>query len=154
VSPLRRDAHGRLEAGTTWDSLVERLIQEAIDDGEFDDLPYRDQRLPLEDDSAAGDRAVAFRMLRNAGMAPPWIETDKEVRCLLDRIDEVIALGSRSREAGARHVRDELTRLVDQVNQSIARLNAEAPTDRQHRRPLEPSVVLRRLETGRPDRRS
>ena len=46
----------------------------------FDDLPYQGERIPMDDDAAAGDWAMAFRMLRNAGAAPPWIEADKEVR--------------------------------------------------------------------------
>ena len=47
--------------------------------------------MPLEDDSAAGDRALAYRMLRNAGVAPPWIEADKEVREVLLARDALLA---------------------------------------------------------------
>jgi hypothetical protein len=39
---------------------------------------------------------------------------------------------------------------VIQINAAIARLNAEAPTDRQHRRPLDIAAELARLDpTGR-----
>ena len=51
-----------------------------MDAGAFEDLPFRGQRLPIEDDSAAGEWALAHRMLKNAGLAPPWIESDKEAR--------------------------------------------------------------------------
>jgi hypothetical protein len=137
---------GRLEAGPSWDSLVERLIQEAIDDGEFDELPYQGRPLPLDDDWAAGDRALAFLMLRNTGMAPPWIEADKEVRSLLERIELVLArAASRPPAADRRRDRVEIERLVGSANSAIARLNAEAPTSRQHRRPLEVQQVLRRM---------
>ena len=80
MSVPRRDAEGRLQIGPSWESLVERQIREAMDGGAFDDLPYQGERLPLEDDSAAGEWAMAHRMLRSAGMAPPWIESDKEAR--------------------------------------------------------------------------
>src|SRR6476660_3500817 len=83
MSPQRRDAEGRLQSAKTWESLVERQIREAMDAGAFDDLPYRGERLPIEDDSAAGEWAMAHRMLKNAGAAPPWIESDKEARRLL-----------------------------------------------------------------------
>lgn len=146
VSPLRRDALGRLEAGPSWDSLVERLIQEAMDDGAFDELPFQGQPLPLDDDSAARDRALAFRMLRNAGMVPPWIETDKEVRSLLEQIERVLARVEGESEPRRRRDRAQIERLVADANRAIARLNSEAPTERQHRRPLELEQVLRRIE--------
>jgi hypothetical protein len=39
-----------------------------------------------------------------------------------------------------------LPRLVLDVNRAIARVNAEAPTDRQHRRPVDPAIEAERLE--------
>jgi hypothetical protein len=42
--------------------------------------------------------------------------------------------------------RVELTGLVQAADAAIRRLNAEAPTPRQHRRPLDLDEVLRRLE--------
>ena len=83
MSPQRRDADGQWQTAKSWESLVERQIREAMDAGAFEDLPFRGQRLPIEDDSAAGDWAMAHRMLKNAGVAPPWIESDKEARRLL-----------------------------------------------------------------------
>ena len=87
MSPQRRDAEGRRHTAHTWESLVERQIREAMEGGAFDELPYRGERLPLEDDSAAGESAMAHRMLRNAEAAPPWIETDKEARRLMTALD-------------------------------------------------------------------
>lgn len=75
---------------TLRETLVERQIREAMEAGAFDDLPHTGSRLPLEDDSAAGDWAQAYRMLRNAGAAPPWIESDKAVRSLLDERDRLM----------------------------------------------------------------
>jgi hypothetical protein len=86
VSPQRRDADGTRRTAHSWESLVERQIREAMEAGAFNELPYQGERLPLEDDSAAGEWAMAHRMLRNAGMAPPWIESDKEVRRLLEHL--------------------------------------------------------------------
>lgn len=147
----RIDEHGRRQIAPTWESLIDRQLREAIEDGRFDDLPFRGQRIPLEDDSLAGDRAMAFHMLRNAGVAPPWIETDKQVRELLVRRDEIQARARtgtlRSAFASARD-RVELEGVVVEVNAAIARLNAEAPTDRQHRRPLSLAEELARLEAG------
>ncbi len=142
----RLDAEGRRQVAPTWESLVERQIREAMDDGRFDDLPYRGERLPLEDDTLAGDRAMAFHVLRNAGAAPPWVEDDKAVRRLLDRRDAILERATRSRSGWARsRDRTELEGLIAEINAAVARVNAEAPTDRQHRVPLDPAAELARL---------
>lgn len=146
MSPMRRDGAGRPEIAPTWDALVERLIREATEEGAFDDLPYRGQRLPVDDDMAAGDRALAFRMLRNAGMAPPWIEADKDVRAILERIEATLSGAQAAGPLAQVRLRRELTRLVREANVAIERLNAEAPTDRQHRRPIDLAAILARID--------
>jgi hypothetical protein len=127
------------------ESLVERQIRDAMADGSFDDLPHQGRRLPLEDDAAAGDRAMAHRMLKNAGVAPPWIEADKDVRELLAERDRLLARAAGLPPSGRTRARNELVRIVDAANQAIARVNVEAPTNRQHRRPLDLDAELRRL---------
>ena len=97
----RRDGEGKLSVGPTWESIVERQIREAMDEGAFDELPYSGQPLPLDDDSAAGERALGFRVLRNAGVAPPWIEADKEVRDLLAERDALLARAAVASSADA-----------------------------------------------------
>jgi hypothetical protein len=147
VTDRRRDRDPNPYAPSR-ESLIDRQIRDAVADGAFDGLPFQGERLPLEDDAAAGEWALAHRMLRNAGMAPPWIETDKEVRSLLDRIDRAIAAEAGSAGPGRARRREVLTTLLADANQAIARLNGEAPTDRQHRRPLDPAVVLARFDAA------
>lgn len=149
MNAKRRDGEGRLQVGPTWESLIERQIREAMDEGAFDHLPHQGERLPLEDDSAAGDWALAYRVLRNAGAAPPWIEADREARDLLARRDAIVARATRSRsDIARRRDRTELERVVGEANRAIARLNAEAPTERQHRRPLDLAAELVRLDAA------
>ena len=150
VVAKRRDGEGKISVGPTWESIVERQIREAMEDGAFDELPYRGVPIPLDDDSAAGERALGFRVLRNAGVAPPWIEADKEVRELLARRDVLLA---RAAAAGTSplaraRLRRAFEHVVAEANRAIERLNAEAPTDRQHRRPLDPAAELARLEAA------
>jgi hypothetical protein len=146
VSPQYRDAEGNRQTAPSWESLVERQIREAMEAGAFEDLPHQGQRLPIEDDSAAGDRAMAHRMLRNAGMAPPWIESDKEARRLLAELDAVIERAPRTSRLSRDRERTNHARLVEAANRAIARVNAEVPTARQHRRPLDPVAEAERLE--------
>jgi hypothetical protein len=128
------------------ESLIDKQIREAQKSGAFDDLPHQGQKLPLVDDSAAGEWALAYRMLKNANFAPPWIEADKEVRALLARRDAVLERAPRSSAIGRRRDRDELTQIVRAANDAIVRVNHEAPTPRQHRRLLDLEAELAALD--------
>ena len=63
-----------------WESLVDQKIREAMEQGEFDDLPGMGEPIdtsvnPFEDP----EMRLAHRMLRNAGFAPAWIEERKDI---------------------------------------------------------------------------
>jgi hypothetical protein len=138
-------------AGNPWrpthETLIDRQIREAQRAGAFDDLPFRGERIPLEDDSAAGDWALAHHILKNARMVPPWIATDREVRELLARRDAILERAPRAATTIARdRDRRELEDVVAAANRAITILNNEAPTDRQHRRRLDPAAELAALE--------
>jgi Domain of unknown function (DUF1992) len=128
------------------ETLVERQIREAMDEGRFDGLPHQGERLPLDDDTLAGDRAMAHRLLRNAGVAPAWIEADKRVRALLDERDRLLQCAGGLGPFGRTRARDELRRVVDAANRAIVRVNIQAPTDRQQRRLIDLDVELARFE--------
>jgi hypothetical protein len=144
----RRDAEGNRQVAPTWESLVERQIREAMAEGAFDQLPHQGTPLPPDELAAAGDRAMAYRVLRNAGVAPPWIEADKEVRELLAKRDALLERAPRAGPLSRPRARAEMNRIVEAANRAIERLNAEAPTDRQHRRRLDPEAERARLEAA------
>ncbi len=149
MSPERRDAEGRRQIAPTWESLVERQIREAMDAGAFDELPFVGERLPIEDDTAAGEWAMAHRMLKNAGAAPPWIESDKEARRHLAALEQVLERARHASPASRARLRRELLETVAAANRAIERVNAEAPTDRQHRRPRDPMTSRPNGSSGR-----
>jgi hypothetical protein len=93
---------------------------------------------------------MAHRILKNAGAAPPWIESDKEARRLLATRDALLARPRRMTSAGQARERAELAMLVETINQAITRVNTEAPTIRQHRRLLDLRAELARLDEGEP----
>src|SRR5829696_3234011 len=132
----------------TWESLVDRQIREAMEEGKFDDLPHQGKPIPIEDDTFAGEWAMAFRMLRNAGAAPPWVEASKQVRDLLARRDRILDRAERGNLSPSVATRDraELERVVVELNTAVARLNAGAPTYDQHRRPLVLAEELAHLD--------
>jgi len=63
-----------------WESLIDQKIREAMEQGEFDDLPGKGEPIDLsENPFEAPDMRTAHRMLRNAGFAPAWIEERKDI---------------------------------------------------------------------------
>jgi DnaJ homologue, subfamily C, member 28, conserved domain len=153
MSPVRRDDEGRRQVGPTYESIVERLIREAMDRGEFDELPYRGEPLPLPDETAAGDMASAYHILRNAGVAPPWIEADKRVRQLLAERDAIVEQAAGASSITRSVLRRRLAALIERANAAVFELNAEAPTPRQQRRMLVVEDELAAFDAdGRRDR--
>src|SRR5450759_3422024 len=63
------------------ESAIEKQIRQAIERGEFDHLPGKGKPLDLnENPYTPADSRLAYKVLQNAGIAPDWIELDKEIR--------------------------------------------------------------------------
>ena len=145
----RKDADGKIQSGPTWESLIDRQIREAMEQGEFDNLPHHGAPLPNDDNPYAGDWALAFRMLKNANVAPPWVEAVKEVKALLEQRDAIMeraAAGSAKSPEMRHRERAALEELVVQINIAVARANAEAPGSAMHRAPLVAADELARYD--------
>jgi len=63
-----------------FDLIAELRIAEAMERGEFDDLPGSGEPLPLHDDPLIPEELrMAYRILKNAGFVPAEVEARKEV---------------------------------------------------------------------------
>jgi hypothetical protein len=145
----QHDTDPQRQLGSSRETLLDRQIREAIAEGRFDNLPHQGMPLPKDENPYAAEWGLAFHVLRNAGFAPPWIEADKEVRALLARRDAILAraaTGPTPSESARRRDRLALEQLVVEINTSIARVNAEAPGPRQHRKPLARADELDRYD--------
>jgi DnaJ homolog subfamily C member 28 len=70
------------------ESAIEKQIREAIERGDFDHLPGSGKPLDLsENPYTPPDWRLSFKILQDAGMAPDWIELDKEIRRELPALD-------------------------------------------------------------------
>lgn len=88
MSPSSRDA-GDARSLEDWDTWIDRAIREAQRRGDFDNLAGAGKPLAVEDNPFAGELGTAFGILKNAGMAPLWIELDKEVRAAEAALNEL-----------------------------------------------------------------
>jgi hypothetical protein len=65
------------------DTLVEQRINDANAKGEFADLPGQGQPLVFDDDLLTPETLrVAHRILKNAGLTPPAVESLRSLRAL------------------------------------------------------------------------
>jgi len=63
-----------------WESLIDRKIREAMEQGEFDNLAGKGEPIDLSENPFEDpDWRTAHRLLRNAGFAPAWIEERKDI---------------------------------------------------------------------------
>lgn len=94
------------------DVIAERRIEEARERGEFDNLPGSGAPLDLGDDALVPeDLRVAHRILKNAGLLPPQLEPQREIR-------EIEALLLQTDDGSGR------ARLLSRINFLIARAGA------------------------------
>lgn len=124
------------ESRETREHYVERMIREAQERGEFEGLSHHGRPLPRPTGPGAGEWELAFSMLRNAGMAPPWIEADKECRRIRAERDALLERARHASPASHGWYRRRLSDLVEAHVRATDALNASAPTGRLHRRPL------------------
>jgi DnaJ family protein C protein 28 len=70
-----------------WERSIDQQIREAMERGEFDRLPGAGKPLDLSDNPhTPADWQLAFKVLKDAGFAPEWIEQDKEIRAERDAL--------------------------------------------------------------------
>ena len=70
--------------------LAEQRIQEAQEEGAFDDLPGQGEPLELDDDSMVPEELrTAYRLLKNSGHLPPELAPNAEIREIEDLLEHV-----------------------------------------------------------------
>jgi hypothetical protein len=94
---------------------AERKIQEAIQNGELDDLPGKGKPLQMDDDSHIPEELrLAYKILKNADCLPPEVELKKEIVRMRDLLEGTEDL-------------DEKYRLMKKLNFQILKLNLIRP---------------------------
>ncbi|MCD6561420.1 MAG: DUF1992 domain-containing protein [Deltaproteobacteria bacterium] len=73
-----------------FEKIAERKIMEALEKGEFDNLPGKGEPLATEDISnIPEDLRMAYRILKNADCLPPELQLKKEIRQMEDMLEDI-----------------------------------------------------------------
>lgn len=124
------------------ESAIDKQIRESIERGDFDHLPGEGKPLDLSrDPNVPQDWELAFRLLRDAGFAPDWIETRRQVEferanlyAPLERFSENPPKDPPERQRRAALLADEFRARATELNRLIDLYNLKAPTAQVHLR--------------------
>jgi DnaJ homolog subfamily C member 28 len=85
----------------SWIEIIaDRKIRDAQEDGTFDDLPGKGKPLKLDfDPRVPPELRAVYRVMKEAGIAPDWVELDKEIRKGLEAWDARVEQFGAAREA-------------------------------------------------------
>lgn len=138
-----------------WQGLVEQRIQDGMERGLFDNLRGMGQPLNLDEDQfVPDDLKMAFRMLRSTGLAPLWVDLNKEIRADLARLERFREhIHSRWDQISAielSHRRAEYSGRIKEINDKILNYNIIAPSSQVHFSPLRPEEELARFDDPSP----
>lgn len=137
-----------------WEPLIDRLIRESMDRGEFDNLPGSGQPIDLtENPYEEPELRPVHRLLRNAGFAPAWIEERKDIDAEFQRACAILcrakALYCANRDEPPnrewQRAMREFRECVDELNQRIRIYNLKAPATAFHRKVIDADELLREL---------
>lgn len=120
-----------------WRGLVEQRIQEGLERGMFDNLRGAGKPLNLDEDALVPeDMRMAFRLLRSNGLAPLWVELNKEIRDDVARLERfrafVHARWEQTNAIQRDHHRREYIGRVHEINGKILNYNILAPSSSVH----------------------
>ncbi len=154
-----------------WESWIDQQIREAQERGEFDNLPGKGKRLDLTPNPYAKDQELTFKILKDAGYAPEWIELDLAIRNRLDRARKALArswewhqarLQELAESAGgwATAERDRVSNTwkhrvaefeveIAAINKEIVNMNLKVPSPRFQRSKVDAAREIANLTAGK-----
>lgn len=162
-----RPVQPRKYYGRRFDDYISEQIREAMERGEFDNLPGAGKPLQLDSDPYAGDKAMAYHMLKSQGYAPKEIELAKEIRAEYERAEARLARlrrqgaqlrsrrvppfagEKRAYAAAVEKAASEYERTLRDLNRKILTLNLTAPPAL-HRPPFDVEKLVREFRESCP----
>lgn len=120
-----------------WQGLVEQRILDGMERGMFDNLQGTGQPLNLDDDQFVPfEYRMAFRMLKSTGLAPLWVDMNKEIRADIERLhrfrDHIHGRWAEISVIELEHRRAEYAERIAAINSKILSYNIIAPSSHVH----------------------
>jgi len=153
--------------GRRYRDYIEEQLAEARERGEFDNLPGSGKPLHLDDDFYAGDKALAYGLLKSHGYAPAEVELAKEIRTESERAEAKLerlrqrgrairarrsppsASEKRAYNASVEKAAVEYEQALRELNRKILTLNLTTP-HAMHRPQFEVEKLVRRFRESCP----
>jgi DnaJ family protein C protein 28 len=138
-----------------WTKLVEDQIKEAMARGEFANLPGAGKPLDLaENPYTPEELRLAYKILKDAGYAPLWIELHKEIEAdiaaagrLAEKYRQLAASESLA-EASLAYLRDAYAQRLAEINEKIKHFNLLVPIARLQKPLFAVEAEVEKLESG------
>lgn len=127
---------------SSFEGSVDEQIRKAMERGDFDNLPGAGKPQNLaRDPNVPEDMELAYNLLKNAGFAPDWIETRKEVDAAreklfapLKRFLENPPANRNERARAQEKIVLQFRQQAEELNRLIDTYNLKAPTPQVHLR--------------------
>ena len=130
-----KNRSGRRAPGD-WQGLVEQRILEGMEQGLFDNLRGMGKPLNFDEDQFVPEEMrMAFRVLRSNGLAPLWVELNKEIRediARMVRMREHVHSRDDINAIQRDHLRRDYLRRIEDINGKIRDYNIVAPSSQVH----------------------
>src|SRR5262245_14701485 len=112
------------------ETLVEKKIREAMEQGEFDNLPGKGEPIDLSENPFEDpELRTVHRLLKNAGFAPAWIEARKEIEGELQQARRILVRARQLYGDGPEweRVAREFREKTEELNNRIRIYNLKTP---------------------------
>ncbi|MEZ4669532.1 MAG: DUF1992 domain-containing protein [Anaerolineae bacterium] len=119
-----------------WETAVDRAIREAMEGGEFKDLPGEGKPLDLKDDpNTPADLQIAYKIMRDNGIAPDWVAQGRELETKQTRWRAHLAAAYATRQQGGdwAAATARLGGELEKLNSEILSYNLKLPPGITHR---------------------
>ncbi len=136
-----------------WETGVDIAIRKAMEAGEFDNLPGQGQPLDLSvDPNVPADMQLAYKIMKQNGIAPDWIVQSKTLTAKLDSWQTRLKAAHKNyrttNNAGAWFTaKDKLTEDAEKLNKEIVAFNLKLPAGFEHRPLLNIQRAIEKLSS-------
>lgn len=139
--------------------IAEERIRQAMRDGKFDNLPGKGKPLLLDDNPYIDPSwRMAFHLLKTAGLTLPWIALRQDIEQELQQARQhllrartwCVQQGESEGFDVWQRAKAVFRERIEEINRRILAYNLQIPSDAFHRRMVDASVDICRLEMDMP----